>query len=181
MRGIHFFNFAYCELLITNGVYDAVPGAWNLIPGSHNWWIKHKRRISFHLQVFEWWITGYKHTYDICTTVYIELHQNLLYVSCLFGVYLFIYLFVIRSSKMSLKSKFFVFSFWQFLLGYYLSFILVKTQWRLSNWFSRIAFWVIAKTIKNKRIYLLCLPISLYLQVPTHFAWLHHNYLSLAF
>ena len=47
---------------------------------------------------------------------------------------------VMRSSKMSLKSKFFFFFcfvFWHFLLVYYLGFNLVKTLWRLRNWFSR--------------------------------------------
>ena len=45
---------------------------------------------------------------------------------------------VIRSSKMSLKSKIFVFCFfWHFPLGYYLSFNLVKIPWILDNRFLR--------------------------------------------
>ena len=33
--------------------------------------------------------------------------------------------------------KFLFFAFWHFLLGYYLSFNLVRTPWRLGNWFLR--------------------------------------------
>ena len=45
---------------------------------------------------------------------------------------------VMQSSKMSLKSNFFEFVFWLFLLGYYLSINLVKTPWRLGNYTSAL-------------------------------------------
>ena len=74
-------------------------------------------------------------------------------------------------------SRKFLFSvFCHFLLGYYLSFNLMKTPWRLGNWFLRNSIFGDCKNNKKQRNYLLCLAISLneYLRVPTHFAWLHH-------
>ena len=44
---------------------------------------------------------------------------------------------VMRSSKMSLKSKIWLLFFWHFLLEYCLGFNLVKTPQRLGNWFQR--------------------------------------------
>ena len=72
--------------------------------------------------------------------------------------------------------KFLFLAFWHFLLGYYLSFILIKNPWRLSNWFLRNSILSDCKNNKKQRKILLCLAISLnwYLRVPTHFAWLHH-------
>ena len=45
--------------------------------------------------------------------------------------------YVMQSSKMSLKLKVLSFVFWHFLLGYYLSFNLVKIPWRLGDRFLR--------------------------------------------
>ena len=80
------------------------------------------------------------------------------------------------SSKMSVKSKNFICFFVCVFIGYNFSFNLVKTPWRLGNWFSRYSILGDCKNNKKQRNYLLCLVISLnqYLRLPTHFAWLHH-------
>ena len=56
------------------------------------------------------------------------------------------------ATKLSLKSnKFLIFVFWHFLLGYFISFDLVKPHghWAIGSW--DIAFLMVAKTIANKR------------------------------
>ena len=56
---------------------------------------------------------------------------------------------MMRSSKMSLQLKIFVFVFfWHFLLWYYSSLNLVKIPWNLGNWFSRNS---ILSDCKNNR------------------------------
>ena len=45
--------------------------------------------------------------------------------------------YVMRSNKMSLKSKNMIFVLWYFILGYCLGFNLVKIPQRLDNWFQR--------------------------------------------
>ena len=62
---------------------------------------------------------------------------------------------VMQSSKMSLNSKIVVICFWHFLLGYNLSFNLMKTPWRLSNWFLRYSILRDCKNNKKQRNYLL--------------------------
>ena len=80
-----------------------------------------------------------------------------------------------RSSKMSLKSKIFV--FWYFLLEHLLGFNLVKISRRMGNWFFRNNILSDWKNNEKQRNYLLYMAISLnwYLWLPTHFAWLHHK------
>ena len=57
--------------------------------------------------------------------------------------------------------KFRSFVFWHFLLGYYSSFHLVKTPWKLGNWFSRNSTWSDCKNNEKQRNYLLYLATSL--------------------
>ena len=57
--------------------------------------------------------------------------------------------------------NFFSFIFWHFLLGYYLRFNLVKTPWRLGNWFPRNSTLSDWKNNKKERIDLLYMAISL--------------------
>ena len=52
--------------------------------------------------------------------------------------------------------NFYFLVFWHFLLGYHLSFNLVKTQRRLGNWFSRNSTLSNCKKIKRKKNHLLC-------------------------
>ena len=68
---------------------------------------------------------------------------------------------VMHSSKMSLKSKICVFVFLAFSIN-----VLFKLQFEVNpieieQLVLELAIWVIEKTIKNKRNYLLCLAISL--------------------
>ena len=56
--------------------------------------------------------------------------------------------------------KFLIFVFCHFLLGYYLSINLVKTPWRLGNWFSRKSTLSDCTNNKKQRNYLLCLAVS---------------------
>ena len=75
------------------------------------------------------------------------------------------------------KSKFCFFVFWHILLGYYLSFNLMKISSRLGYWFLRYTIFSNCKNNEKQRNYLLCLAIYLnqHLWFPTHFAWLHHG------
>ena len=90
---------------------------------------------------------------------------------------------VTRSRKTGSEVKKVIFFPLHFLLGYYLSFTLMKTPWRLGNWFSRYRIFNSCKDNRKERTYLLCLAISLnqYLQVQTHFAWSHHKCYQLRF
>ena len=67
---------------------------------------------------------------------------------------------VMRSSKMSLKSKNMIFGFWHFLLGYCLGINLVKTPQRLGHYSKDTNSWRIEQTIRNQRNYRLCLAVS---------------------
>ena len=85
------------------------------------------------------------------------------------------HIYVMQSSKLSLKWK--ILFFCHFLLGYHLSFILVKTPWWLGNWFLRNSILSYCKNNKKQKnssalfgyIFKLIFVSSL-----THFAWLHH-------
>ena len=85
-----------------------------------------------------------------------------LQIWCRFGPHCFIFFSYLWCDQAKwVWSRNFVFSvFCHFLLGYYLSFNLLKTHgdWAISS--QNIAFWVIAKTIKNKRNHPLFLAIS---------------------
>ena len=65
-----------------------------------------------------------------------------------------------RISYMYLITRIIVF-FLHFLLEYYLSFTLVKTPWRLGNWFLSYSILSDCKNNRKQRNYLLCLAVSL--------------------
>ena len=75
-----------------------------------------------------------------------------IYMWCARAKWVGIFIFVLFS---------FCLIFWHFLLGYYLSFALVKTPWWLGNWFLRNSILSECKNNKKQRNYLICLAVYL--------------------
>ena len=84
--------------------------------------------------------------------------------------------YVMRSSKMSLKSKNMTFSFLTFVIRVFLGFDLVKTPWRMGNWFQRYKHmkdFTNSKKQRNLSPLFGCILKTIFAS-SNSFAWSHH-------